>query len=671
MIKEYLRDVFMCLFIICAFALLISCGSADVATTTTTSGTPTSIQVTASSNSINPGESTQIYAAVYDTAGQGISGVEVSFSLDDPTLAYITSKATTSSAGVATATLTARSLSGDVAVTATAESVSNDPAKTITILDQSTPSVINLTINPTSIIIQGTATVTAQVLDTDGNAVPNGTTVYFEVANELYGRIASSSITSAGIATATFTAADQPGDTTINVTSGTASKSISITILQAPATSIEFVSAEPQVIAVADSGGTELSTIKFTVKDSNGNPLSDINVSLTMVGPNGGEYIDGSGDGTPAQIDVSTDSEGIAQVILCSGYVAGPVTVSATITVSGTSMTVQSSVVSIGGGVPSAKWFDVGASVLNLPGLNYIGRTSVFTAYLADRFGDYNVLTGTTVSFASEIGLAALSSDVTSDENGTATVTVRTQGGAPEDVQAEAWEVSLQTYLLTTYGVSTTAHPRDGLCSVLVYTKGEEHFSDNDADGVYDSGETFVDTFDDPFCDYNDDGQYDGSTSSDPEELYIDSADPPDGDWDGVNGVWDDNKIIYGNFQILITGQPVYIEFDTASGFAVANGGCQDMKVLVCDTNLNPLTPGSTVSISADVGKTVGNTSFTYPDTNAIGPNLAGQLGWIEYSFTLCDNDASDTDPADPAEVKTTVTWESIEYTAAIYGTVD
>jgi hypothetical protein len=411
--------------------------------------------------------------------------------------------------------------------------------------------------------------------------------------------------------------------------------------------------------------------IKFIVVNSNGNPLSDVSVSFSMVGPNGGEYIDPSGDATPGEIDVSTNDEGIAQVMLHSGYVAGPVTISATIDVLAPPMTARSSVVSIGGGVPSAKRFSISSELLNLPGLAYNNRTTEITAYLADRFGNFNVLKGTTVSFASEVGLAVDTSSVTMEEDGMATVTVRTQKAiapiqSPENVQPEAWEIELQDHLRNTYGYDATAHPRDGLCSILVYAKGEEHFDDSNANGRYDAGEPFVDTFDDPFCDYNNDDLYDDG-SADPEELYIDSV-PPNGVWDGENGVWDENKHIFANFPILVTGGPVIL-CDTKT-FSIQNGGSQTIKVVVCDQNLNQLTPGSRVTISTDVGKVAGRISCDYINSNAVGPDKPGHLALIEYVFTISDSDPGKIDPLE-GTITVSVNWEGITKKYTINGKVD
>ena len=676
--KRYLR-CFILMFIMCAFGLLVSCsvGGGEDETTGGNGGdgeeaSAAAVSVEASESSINPGDSTNVTATVYDTSGHGLAGASVIFSVSNPALAYITSQQTTSSSGEAVVTLTARDLQGTVEVTATAGSVSNADAPLEIVIGDESAASIDLSVNPASILVEGTATVTAEVLDEDTNPVPDGTAVAFDV-NSFYGSVSSSSTTNNGFATATFTAANESGTATINASSGSATGSIDIDIQEAPPASIEFDSAVPQCIAIKETGGTELSVIKFVVYDSIGNPLSDVSVSLVMEGPNGGEYIDPSDDGTPAEIDVSTDVLGIAQVILHSGYVAGPVTISATIDISGTPMTARSSTVSIGGGVPSAKRFSVASTVLNLPGLVYNNRTADVTAYLADRFGNYNVLEGTTVSFASEVGLAIDTSQVTTDEKGIATVEVRTQQpidpnvSGPEDVQAEAWETQLQAYLLANYGYNTTAHPRDGLCAVMVYVRGEEHFDDADGDGVYDLGEQIVDTYDDPFVDYDDDGSYDDAASLDPEELYIDAG--GDGAWDGTNGIWDEDKLIFANFQFLVTGDPIIL-FDTAT-FAVADGDSEVIKAIVCDSNLNQLPAGSKVTISSDVGTLVGRLSTEYADSNALGPTRDAHLALIEYVFSICDNSPGDADAAEGGSITVSVDWEGLTIEYSIYGTVD
>ena len=270
------------------------------------------IGIMADEYSVNPGSTTTVYATVYSASGATVPGVTVTFSLDKPTLASITSKAVTGAGGTATVTFSARSLSGEVSVYAAVGTVSNSSPASIIIVDQTSPISMDLTANPNSVLVEGVSTVTAMVWADTGKTevVPNGTSVVFEVANEFYGTITSSATTNSGKATATFTASENTGFATIKVTSGTISKSTTIEVLPASVVAISFVSAEPDVIALEGSGGNEISTIKFIVKDSNDDPVPDVNVAFTLNGPNGDEYIDGS-DSTPWSIDVSTDAQRI------------------------------------------------------------------------------------------------------------------------------------------------------------------------------------------------------------------------------------------------------------------------------------------------------------------------------------------------------------------------
>ncbi len=656
---------------------LVSCGGESLNEGDDSGGDVGTVQVAAvaveaDSTTIDPEASTGVTAFVYNSSGGPVSGVDVVFTLSNPVLAYITNTSTSDSNGEATATFTARTLPGEVEITATAESVSSDP-ETIFILDETEPQSITLEATPDTVIVEGTSTVTATVLGDGGADVPNGTTVTFTVDNDSLGTVTASSVTNSNKATATFEAGNNPGQVEITARSGTAvSDPVAITIEQAPAAFIEFVSAEPSLIAIAGTGGTEISTIQFRVTDSNGNPLQNVTVLFEIHdGLNGGEYIDPSEDGTPGEIEVSSSSDGIAQCALHSGTVAGPVTITGTI-FDGEGdplMTVRSSVVSIGGGVPSEKRFSVAAETLNLPGLQINGRETDITAYLADRFGNYNILDGTVVSFVTELGLTVDSSSATADQSGTATVAIKTQGYGPQDVIPLSWETDLIDYVATTYGYTTTHHPRDGFCSVLVYTRGEEHFDDTNANGVYDdtpTPEPFLDTLPDPFCDYDDDESHD----DDPFELYV-SADGS-GVYNGtLNGVWDSidaDKMLFRNFKILVTGSPV-IRSDTAT-FNIPNGGSEAITIIVCDRNLNPLTPGSTITITTDAGKVSGRTDYTFPNSSVIGPYMDGHLGLIEFPFIISDSDPEEDTP-ESATITVEVSWEGDTYSLLILGNVD
>ena len=512
----------------------------------------------------------------------------------------------------------------------------------------------------------------AQVLDADDNAVADGTTVSFTSNNPNYGSFtAATATTTNGYATATFKAANIQGTATVTVECVGISAQTSLTIYPAQTATIEFVSATPQRIALQGTGTVDFpdfSTLQYVVKDTNGNPVNGELVSFVLYGPKGGAYIDATpGDPTPEEIESSTDADGIVEVTLHSGVVAGPCTIIGSITVTGSLgqqliIKSQSSVVSIGGGIPSDKRFSVAADRLNLTGLNENDVKTHLTAYLADRFGNYNVLVGTTVSFFCERGLAIDTSDVTVDETGKATAEARTQWPSSpsplDDVAEEPWETALLDYIDSRYGVTLPYysygeqhHPREGLVSVAVYVKGEEHFWDMNGNGYYDAQDTFnttMDTFEDPFVDVNDDGLRDDGpppVSADPFEEYIDTN--GNGAWSGKNNVWDADKNIFTNFQILLTGKAELIESDVKT-FSLANGGYVNMSIIVCDINGNYLTEGSTVTISASAGEVVGPTNFTVPDTNSLGP--------LELGITLKDSNPEE-EKVEDSDITVVVTW--------------
>lgn len=543
--------------------------------------------------------------------------------------------------------------------------------------DPTDPASITLTSNPTSINIFETSTITADVKDYNGDAVANGTLVTFEIQDEALGDIDATAMTNAGQATATFTASGTSGIAIITATSGVASDSINISTSYV-ATNIIFISAEPKSLDIKDSGGVDSSTITFKVVDDYNNPVSGVTVLLEMTGPNGGESIDVSEDGTPAEIDVVSDNNGLAQIVLESGSLAGVVTIDATIDVSGVDITVTSPKISIGGGLTSSSRFSVSADVYNLAGLYFENITTNISAYLSDRFGNFDVLVGTPVYFKTENGLTIASLAYTS-ETGIATVIARTQGSivpsmdGPADVEPAAWELALQNYLSTDYSYDTTAHPRDGLCSILVHVDGEEHFDDSNANGIYDTGENFIDVPHDPYCDFNDNNTYDDFTSSDPEEYYLDTDES--GTWDAVvNNTWDSNVTVSANLKFLLTGEPIFMS-DTAN-FAVANGGSQDIKIIVCDRNLNQLPEGTTVTISTNNGTLTGlfkadvkSLEYEFKDSYITGPDMAGHLALIERIFTIQDDDENDI--PESALIVITVNWQEMNYNWSIEGTIN
>lgn len=571
------------------------------------------------------------------------------------------------------------------------KSSSLPPSSSGTGTDTGTGSIVvgtvSVTATPVSVTVGGSSSIEATVKDDKSNNVPDGTVVAFSLEPNL-GKIASDVTTVDGVAKATFTANSTSGTVTITATAGSVSNTVTITIQGADAGSIEFSSASPQVIGLKGSGQTESSTITFLVKDVNGNTVTDgTSVTFNMKGPNGGEYLDPTSTST---------LNGKAVTILHSGTVAGPVTIAASVDVKVTTLSTSSFPISIGGGVPTARSFTLATDVFNLPGLAYVNRQANISAFIADRFGNYNVLEGTSISFYTEAG--AIDRNVNVDSTGAGSVVFRTQNPMPADVLANSDETALKTYVSNTWGINTTNNPRDGHVTILATVMGEESFVDANANGIYDPGEDF-DDLGEPFIDLNDDGcRNDGSTatcydpvtkkiytkpSTDPLELYIDAND--NGQYDGPNGCWDgpvdptyhdykaycpdreDSKMIYKTVTLMFTGKPVYINVEPSTFTILDAGlpgeGSQTFQVIVADSNLNRPSPGTTISVSADGGKL-----SAYPPS-PVADGLTQSP--VMFAFTLSDNKANDTDPPENVRVVVEVEWEGVKYSIVIPGTID
>ncbi len=691
----------------------------------TTSGSP-AVTVAASPASIPVSGTSTITATVLDSSGALVpDGTSVSFSLSAPALGTINATANTVS-GIATATFTASTTPGSVTVTATSGTASN--TATITISTQ--VATVSLTANPVSITVDGTSSLSATVLDSISANMPDGTVVSFSLSSSNLGTINPQATTSNGIATATFSASTTPGTVTVTATSGNVSDTVDILIDALSPGSINFDSATPTLIGIRGTGQPETSVVKFIVKDVNFNPVVDgTSIDFCLLGPgggrlpqDGGEYIgqienieetftdlnanncydtgepftDSNGNSiydSPLHAVVSTVN-GEANVFLNSGTVPGTANIIATITATGSSS--SSTPISIGGGVPNHAHLTIARTPVNLEGLAFVNIQSTVSLFMADRFGNYNVLEGTSVSFYTESGAIDTSSTV--DNTGATSVIYRTQspdpvnvapidnvtpgcdGGAPASLGAALnaageWEVCLQAYVNQAkpagYALGATSNPRDGWATVVVSTRGEEAFNDANGNGLFDGAGEFdiatQDTSQEAFIDVDDDNTRDDGSGGEPFEIFND--DDGNSTYNMANGVWDADKTIFKDIPMLITGSPAYIEFNQNSGLAIADTGSLTFKILVADTNLNHLIGGSKITIShSGGGKLVGSTSYTFPDLFTYGP--------METSVTLDDSDAGDNAGSSPKgpeafSITVKVNWKGTDFERSISGTID
>lgn len=640
------------------------------------------VTLTVSESTILPSQTTTLTATCLDDLSAPVdTGTTVTFSISNNALGTMSATtATTNASGIATVTFTAGASEGTVSFTATAGGETSSPV-VVTIEEEAvdvTPTSITFNIASGTILMAGASQVIQATLrGEDSLPMGQGIAVSFSIDDNNMGTLATftDATNASGFAETSITAANVEGTVTLTAQVGAVLASIDIEVMREQPATIQFVDVTEEVIATKGSGGLDFSTIRFQVKDGSGNPVKGESVEISIVdGPGGGEYL-GPAEEMLDIYEATTDAEGYASAILHSGYVAGPVTIQASVIVDDIIVAAKPAVISIGGGIVDDGRFVLGASTFNLPGLFYVNRTAEISAYLADRYGNYNILDGTVVNFMTEPGLAVYSTGVGADEYGMATVVVRTQG-APVAVAEEEWETNLKTTIddLVSGVMLMDGHPTNGFCSVMAYTEGEENFYDEDGNGLYESDvDTFDaasdDTYDDPFVDYDGDGSYDGPGDDNPIEDYFDSNNEGDaaGQWDGKNGVCDTRKAVFRNMQILVTGGPVVIFGDCT----VPVGGVARLPIYICDQNYNPLTAGTIITMTNInlLGDFLGGTLITLPETNAINA-MAGlttdqkearHLALIDHSIMVID-DRLTPDEAETGYINVSITWEGQFY---------
>lgn len=498
---------------------------------------------------------------------------------------------------------------------------------------------IDLVVSPSTVLFGQDVTVKATPRTSSGQLVPDGTIISFTVGNTAVGTISPLATTVDGTSTALFTAGKTtPGSATITASSGTVTQSARISVLRPDAGSIEFVSASPKVIGIRGSGQAETALITFAVKDGQGRPVVDgTSVEFTLSGPNGGEYI---GTTTGSNTAKSATKGGLATVILSSGSVAGPVSFTATVTVGQKTFLTSAPPVSISGGVPSATHFGLATTRFNLPGLVRFNSQTDILAFVADRFGNFNVLEGTTMSFYTEAG--AISEPQTTDAQGSAKATLRTQNPRP----------------------ASNGSPQDGFVRVLAVTVGEEAFHDVNGNGKFDVNEPFT-NLPEPFLDSNDNTQHDD------DEFFIDEN--RNGVHDEGLPVWDgpgctqsgckSTKMIWATINLVFTGHPRCSISHNASilpntnppEFTIPHGATRIFTFSVGDINTNFPPEGTTIEIASTGGTISGLASFTIKN---VSPEARLEAGPFVKSISLTD-DTSGTPvafPGDPVTVTLTVT---------------
>lgn len=553
-------------------------------------------------------------ATVRDNTGAAVANTVVTFTIDTAGLAVLTpasGTALTNASGVAVVTLASAGLSAAGAATLTASAQVGADAVEGSVgfavgAASVTMSPLTFGVGQTPLSAYGTTSVTVSVY-TNGVLVTTPQTVSFSSSCAASGKaeLTASVSTVDGVATASYRDKGCAGSDTITASvSGITSASASLTIIAPTAGSIQFDSVSPTtgLINLKGMGGKETALVTFKVVDSSGNPIGGKEVTFSLNTTVGGITLN------PATA-ISDPVTGNVVVSVQSGRISTPVRVSASTVAGSSTLTTQSSKLTISTGIPDQQNLSLSATTLNIEGLNHDGVTTVVTARLADHFNN-PVLDDTAVYFTAE--------------GGSIGSTCTTVGGA--------CSVTLSSQQLK---------PSNGRVTVLAYAIGEEGFTDSmvanamadglaemrDANGdLTDMPEAFLDVNEngvrdsnEEFKDFNLNGVYDG-----PDGLYngvlCDPSIAPGAATNACNlqksiHVRRSATVVFSGSNAFITGLPSPITLAPCVD-GVGPGPATTFTVRILDVNGNAMPAGTTILFSTNNGKLLAPSEpFVQPNT--------------------------------------------------------
>ena len=474
---------------------------------------------------------------------------------------------------------------------------------------------LTLSASTTAISASTPAVITAILKDAAGTPVA-GAVVKFVTQGTGFGVFfptGGTALTNAsGIATISLNAGTQIGADSLTASSSVGattvvSSALGFTVSAAPITttaaSITFLSAAPTTIAIKGTGGQENSTVKFVVKDSNGNPLANQNVTFSLTSTAGGVSL--------VAPNSTSSSDGTVGAIVQAGTTATSVRVKAVLT-SNFAVTSISNLLVVSTAIPHQDGFSISATALNIEAFNVDGVTTTITARLADRYGNL-VPDGTAVSFRTEGGVSSV------------TPSCITSGGA--------CSVTL---------TSSGRRPFDGRLTVLATAIGEESFVDANGNGLYDIGEIFKD-LPEAFIDGNEDGVRGVNTTEPllPIEEFVDfnnngRYDSGDGQFNGVLRACEvvrpqaagcpstpapTSINVRSSLVIVLSGHnAVFGGLPPSIALTTCGTPPQTIPLTIGDVNGNSLASGTRVTVSTTNGTIISPTSAVIPDSNARGP---------------------------------------------------
>ncbi|MEZ9200381.1 invasin [Shewanella sp. 10N.286.54.B9] len=525
-------------------------------------------------------------------------------------------------------------------------------------------------------------------------------------------------VTNAGKGFATYRAAGCEGADSITVTAVTGGSSVtastSVTVDSVSVGAIQYVSSTPKLLALRGTGGitgagsrSETSVVSFKLLDESNQPApnelvcfelsSDVGSMTLTPSPLAGDYVKCSnmpqvGDAEyPADITLPnkyavgyTNAAGEVSATVHSGDVPTSVKVFALWSESNSSghnaiISNTSDELAVTTGIADNDSFSLSTSVGNPEGWNFDNEKVAVNILAADHFNNL-VPAGTTITFRTEGG-AIDGSCVTGSKdddtpNGACSVEWRSQDARPFRGTAIICPNggyndggSLSTtppcigndYAQYLNGInSIIPEPRPGRATVTAYAIGEESFVDLNGNGLFDSGEFFLD-LSEAFTDHNEDGRYrnkarfvgDAELGTEPagsiNEEFIDyNADQEfsegDDQYTGLlcaagaeadctdtgTGNFQSQLNVFRNSTIVMSGSEPYLRLVNIDGVTdvisevspidlVANS-TETVYLFASDLNNNTLPYGTTISAETDNGELTGTKEYEIGSNRAMMP---------------------------------------------------
>ena len=259
---------------------------------------------------------------VDDSTGAGVTGDTVDISSTDNGEKISPTPATDNGNGTYTATITSSTTPGMPMITATDTTSPVTPATETLTQTADSPATVTVSLNPTSIVANGTATTTATatVKDADGVLLSNEPDVGFS-SSDGGDKVSTTTNAGNGTYTATITSSTTAGTPTITATDGNASGGATLTETADPPATVTVALNPTSIVA----NGTATTTATATVNDAGGTLLSnESNVKFSS--SDTGEKVStttNAGSGTYTATITSSTTAGTPTITATDGTVSG------------------------------------------------------------------------------------------------------------------------------------------------------------------------------------------------------------------------------------------------------------------------------------------------------------------------------------------------------------